>query len=207
VHKKVLPAGSRDLLAEIERRVPRVLQGWVLAGGTALALHFGHRTSEDFDFFKTAKVDLGRLQDAVRELGPCETLQEEASTLTVLLRGVKISFFMIRDRFVYPAAPFSFFAVADVRDIALMKMVAIANRGSRKDFVDLYEILRQGHSLQGLLELLPRKYVQGRVNDYQILKSLVFFDDAEREPQPRMLVPFNWRECKAFFLREAHALT
>jgi enoyl-CoA hydratase/carnithine racemase len=59
VHKKVLSAGSRDLLAEIERRVPRILQGWVLAGGTALALHFGHRLSEDFDFFKTAKVDLG----------------------------------------------------------------------------------------------------------------------------------------------------
>ena len=207
MHKKVLPAGSRDLLAEIERRVPRVLQGWVLAGGTALALHFGHRTSEDFDFFKTDKVDLGRLQGAVRELGPCETLQEESNTLTVLLRGVKISFFMIRDRFVYPATPFSFFGVADVRDIALMKMVAIANRGSRKDFVDLYEILRQGHSLQGLLELLPRKYGEGRVNDYQILKSLVFFDDAEREPLPRMLAPFNWRECKAFFLREAHALT
>ena len=71
--------------------------------------------------------------------------------MTVMLRGVKISFFMIRDRFVYPTTPFSFFGVAGVRDIALMKMVAIANLGSRKDFVDLYEILRQGQTLQDLL--------------------------------------------------------
>lgn len=206
MHTKVLPNGSRDLLAEIAKSVPSPLQGWVLAGGTGLALHLGHRLSEDFDFFKTATMDVRKLHAAVRELGPCEALLEESGTLTVLLRGIKISFFQIRDRFLFPSFPYSFFKVADVRDIALMKLVAIANRGSRKDFVDLYALLRQGSSLQELLALLPRKYGRGRVNEYQILKSLTFFDDAEREPLPRLLGPFDWRECKAFFVREAQAV-
>jgi len=52
---------------------------------------------------------------------------------------------------------------------------------------------------------LPRKYGKRRLNTYDLLKSLTWFEDAEREPLPRMLEPFDWQECKAFFAREAHA--
>jgi hypothetical protein len=206
MQNKALPKGSHDLLAAIAAHPPRALRGWTLAGGTGLALHLGHRVSEDFDFFKTTTVQLNRLLETLREQGPCELLQQEERTLTVLLRGIKISFFLIRDSFLFPAVSHSFFSVADVRDIALMKLVAIINRGSRKDFVDLYCILRRGQSLQKLFSLLPAKYGEGRINEYQLLKSLCFFEDAEQEPQPVMLEPFDWRECKAFFLREARAI-
>jgi hypothetical protein len=53
---------------------------------------------------------------------------------------------------------------------------------------------------------LPRKYNRGRFNTYHILKSLTCFDDAEAEPMPAMIEPFDWKECKAFFLREARAV-
>lgn len=206
MQKKVLPKGSQDLLAAVTARVPRTLRGWTLAGGTGLAMHLGHRVSEDFGFFKTVAVDLNRLLETLRNLGPSEILQEEDRTLTVLLRGIKMSFFLIRDPFLFPADSYSFFQVADVRDIALMKLVAIMNRGSRKDFVDLYCILRRGQSLQELLSWLPAKYGPGRVNEYQLLKGLCYFEEAEQEPQPVMLEPFNWKECQAFFLREARAI-
>lgn len=45
-----------------------------------------------------------------------------------------------------------------------------------------------------------------RVSEDQVLKSLTYFEDAEREPMPRMLVPFDWAECRAFFIRAAHAI-
>jgi hypothetical protein len=96
--------------------------------------------------------------------------------------------------------------VADIRDIALMKLIAISGRGCRKDFVDLFTIVRIGVALQDLLGLLPKKYGAGRVNAYHILKSLTYFEDAEKEPMPVMLEPLNWKECKAFFTREAHSL-
>ena len=206
MHGHVLPKGSRDLLAEIEKCTPKALRGWTLAGGTGLALHLGHRLSEGLDFFRLTRMERPGLYEALQRFGNCETLQQEARTFTVLVRGIKISFFQIREPFLFPTVPFSFFRVADVKDIAPMKLAAIADRGSRKDFFDLYAILRRGQDLRACFSFLDEKYGKGRLNDYQILKSLTYFDDAEKEPLPRMLEPFDWKECKAFFLREAHGM-
>jgi len=206
MHEKVLPAGSRQILAELKKRASTAIQGWILAGGTGLALQAGHRKSEDFDFFRNDGMDSHALHEVLAQCGPYETLQEAEHTLTILRKGVKISFFHVVDRFLFRAKPYSFFSVADVRDIALMKLVAISNRGCRKDFVDLYTILLSGPSLRDYFDLLPRKYGPERVNAYHILKSLTYFADAEIEPMPVMLEPFNWKECMAFFVREAHAI-
>lgn len=204
--RRVLPQGSQRLLAEIEKSAPAPLRGWILAGGTGLALHLGHRQSDDFDLFKTSRFNRRALLAALEKLGRCEVLQDEAATLTVLLSGIKISFFRVPDPFLFAAEPFSFFRVADARDIALMKLIAVFNRGSRKDFVDLYSLFRRGLTLADCLELLPKKYGEGRVNSYQLLQSLTWFDDAEREPSPKMLEPFDWEDCKAFFRREVYGL-
>ncbi|MCG6947292.1 MAG: nucleotidyl transferase AbiEii/AbiGii toxin family protein [Acidobacteria bacterium] len=206
MHERVLPQGSRELLEIFEGLTDPELDGWTLAGGTGLALQVGHRISEDFHFFRLEPFDVGRLYGVLREAGPTETLQEDRDTLTVLLEGVKLSFFSLADPFLFDARGYRFFEVADVRDIALMKLAAISSRGSRKDFVDLYTILRGGLSLERCFEWLPRKYGEGRVNSYHVLKSLTYFEDAEREPMPRMLEPLDWEECKAFFTREAHAI-
>jgi len=206
MHDKVLPGRSRKILDSLEALSSPELEGWTLAGGTGLALHLGHRVSEDFDFFRLEPMKTDRLDRALRETGPVETLQREEGTLTVLAGGVKLSFFSVLDPFLFAGPPYAFFEVADVRDIALMKLAAISSRGSRKDFIDLYTILRGGLTLEECFGWLPRKYGQGRLNTYHVLKSLTWFEDAEREPMPRMLEPFDWRECKAFFVREAHAL-
>jgi len=169
-------------------------------------LRLGHRTSEDFDFFRMDGMDSEALYEALAALAECETLQRSERTLTVLVGDVKMSFFQIPDPFLFEPAPYAFFHVADPRDIALMKLLALTNRGSRKDFVDLFTILRDGPVLKDYLELLPAKYGKGRLNDYQVLLSLTYFDDAESEPTPTMLEPFDWEECKAFFVREARSL-
>lgn len=206
MHERVLPQGSRKLLAVLEGLTGPELRGWILAGGTGLALQVGHRVSEDFDFFRVEPFDVGRLYGALGEAGPAETLQEDRDTLTVLLEGVKLSFLSVADPFLFDARDYRFFGVADVRDIALMKLAAISSRGSRKDFVDLYTILRGGLSLERCFEWLPQKYGESRINSYHVLKSLTWFEDAEREPMPRLLEPLDWGECKAFFTREAHAI-
>jgi hypothetical protein len=87
-----------------------------------------------------------------------------------------------------------------------MKLVAISGRGSRKDFADLYLILQNGPALEDYFDMLPRKYGSSRINTYHILKSLTYFEDDEKEPMPRMLVPFDWEECKSFFIRQARAI-
>lgn len=206
MHEKTLPKHSLELLDALGKNGSPYLAGWTLAGGTGLAFHRGHRVSDDLDFFRTDGLDARRLHDALGRHGAYETLQESEHTLTVMLGRTKISFFCVSDPFLFAPVPHRFFAVADVRDIALMKLAAISGRGSRKDFVDLYTILQNPPTLADYFGLLPRKYDPRRLNSYHILKSLTYFEDAEGEPMPRMLVPFDWRECRAFFVRAAHAM-
>ncbi len=206
MHEKVLPRGSRELLAKLESLNAPELQGWTLAGGTGLALQMGHRISEDFDFFRTDGFSPDRLHAILRRVDAVGTLQEDDRTLTVIVSATKVSFFSVPDEFLFPGSPFHFFHLADPRDIALMKLAAISGRGSRKDFIDLYAILLGGLSLEQCFQWLPLKYGEGRVNTYHVLKSLAYFEDAEREPMPKMLEPFDWAECKNFFIREAHSI-
>lgn len=206
MHEKVLPKHSLELLTRLESDPSALLRGWILAGGTGLAFRLGHRVSEDLDFFRNDMDDVRSLHAVLAVHGPYETLQEDIHTLTVITHRTKLSFFNVRDPFLFRPTPHRFFAVADIRDIALMKLAAISGRGSRKDFVDLHTILRDRPTLKEYLEWLPRKYGASRINIYHVAKSLAYFDDAENEPMPRMLVPFRWNDCKSFFKREAHAI-
>jgi hypothetical protein len=206
MHEKVVSRPARALLADLGKIDDGALNGWTLAGGTGLALHFGHRVSDDFNLFRTRDMDAGAVLRVLAGLGPHEILQHEPDTLTVLVRKTKLSFFQVADAFLYPTIPYRLFALADVRDIALMKLAAIAGRGSRKDFVDLYFIVRRGFALQDFFDLLPKRFRSGSLDPYHILRGLTYFDDAEREPMPRVLQPFRWSECKAFFAREARAI-
>ncbi len=206
MHEKVLPPHSLELLTDLEGDSSPLLAGWTLAGGTGLAFHLGHRISEDLDFFRTDDLNVRTLHDVLGAHGNYETLQEAEHTLTVLIRETKLSFFRVRDPFLFDAQPHRFFTIASVSDIALMKLAAISGRGSRKDFADLFIILQDQPALETYFDMLPRKYGASRINSYHILKSLTYFEDAESEPMPRMLVPFDWEECKAFFIRQARAI-
>ena len=206
MHEKVLPRGSRELLAKLESLTAPELEGWTLAGGTGLALQLGHRVSIGFDFFRTDGFSPDTLFHCLQKVGTLELLQEEDHLLTAIVADVKVSFFTVADGFLFPTVPYSFFDIASQRDIALMKLAAISGRGSRKDFVDLYTILRGDLSLEECFCWLPDKYGDGRFNTYHILKSLTYFDDADREPMPQMLEPFDWEKSKAYFVREAHAI-
>ncbi|MCK5115610.1 MAG: nucleotidyl transferase AbiEii/AbiGii toxin family protein [Candidatus Aegiribacteria sp.] len=206
MHEKVLTANGLELLKEFESDPSSFFANWTLAGGTGLALQLGHRISDDFDFFRTDFPDAGELHGKLKHYGRYETLQEASHTLTVLLRGTKLSFFRTSSPFIFEGIPYLSFRIADIREIALMKLLAICNRGSRKDFIDLYIILRGEITLKEYFRLLPEKYGSSRINAYNILKSLTYFEDAEKEPMPSMLVPFEWEQCKAFFIRAAHSI-
>jgi len=79
--------------------------------------------------------------------------------------------------------------IASIVDIGTMKLIAASQRGARKDFIELYVIAQSGISLVSLIERLPDKFPNTSINYYHIVKSLVFFDDAEQEPMPRISIP------------------
>lgn len=101
----------------------------------------------------------------------------------------------------FPLRDFEGVAVADPRDIACMKLSALTARGARRDFVDLFVAACQ-FGLSELIQLFERKYTRASYSRTHILKSLVYFTDAEKDPMPRMLTAVSWDEAKRFFLRE-----
>ena len=127
-------------------------------------------------------------------------------TLLGELEGIRISFFRYR----YPliAEPSSVFGVtvAGLEDLTAMKLAAVSQRGTRRDFVDLYFIVLSGLSLPEALRCYQRKYAQVNVDVVHVVKSLAYLADAESEPMPQMLVDVSWQTVKRFFEREARLL-
>jgi hypothetical protein len=206
MHLETLAARQPDVLAGIAR--VEDVRGFYLAGGTALALRYGHRESIDFDFFRAESFDILALDSALTNVfGPHEIIRTAESTLHVRLLDVSASFFRLPYPLLETVEPTAWgFGLASSRDLAAMKLEAIASRGSRKDFVDLRWLCLSGMTLEEAFEAHDAKYGLGRSERYHRLRALSFFDDAEGLPMPKMLVPFDWEQAKDWFRREAKRL-
>jgi len=180
---------------------------YYLAGGTALALHLGHRTSIDLDFFTESEVEEMTLVDHLRKAGDIRLDQMGSGTIVGNLDGVRISFFKYPYMLLESLTEWNGLNVASIHDIALMKIVAILQRGSIKDFIDMFFIGRKFKPIDDLLPELSEKYIGVQFNTNHILRSLCYFEDAEKEPLPSMIAPCDWQEVKEYFVNEVKRLT
>ena len=183
------------------------LETWTLAGGTGLALQLGHRYSEDLDFFSSEAFETDALIGRLSKVGPLSIQSRSSATLHAVLESLRVSFLGMEAPLVYPGTPYRGLTLADPRDVAVMKLVAIGGRGSRKDFVDLYFYLQAGGSLESTLALARRRFQRIDYNEYHLLKSLVYFEDAETEPLPRMLRKASWPAIKKRIVAEVRRLS
>lgn len=183
------------------------LSPYYLAGGTALALHLGHRTSIDLDFFTESEMEEMTIVDYLRTAGALRLDQMGGGTIVGNLDGVRISFFKYPYRLLDSLTEWNGLKVASVLDIALMKIVAILQRGSIKDFIDMFFIVREFKSIDDLLPELSEKYIGVQFNTNHILRSLCYFEDAEKEPMPSMIAPCNRQDVKEYFVNEVKRLT
>lgn len=206
MHTEIL---SKKQVTVLERvKEVWAIRSFYLASGTALALRHGHRRSIDFDFFTRRSFDARALLRSIERVFPrLERIQADEDTLYVRLLGVTTSFFRLRYPLLRAKQRTAWgFGLASDDDIAAMKIEAIAGRGSRKDFIDLRVLCACGLRVERALLLFQRKYGARRTDTYHRLRALAYFDDAEREPMPEMLVPFDWNETREFFTAEATRL-
>ncbi len=194
VHESVLTAAQTRVLRAVGPLARRA--GFYLAGGTAVALRFGHRRSEDFDWFAPALPRPDALLSTLQAQGlPLQDTQIEAGTIIGRIEGVKISFFEFRYPLLSPLESWPDYDtdIASPRDLGAMKLLAIAQRGSRRDFVDVYQLLQTGAVLREMLEDFREKF---KADPVSALRGLTYFDDAETEPMPEMLTTIEWRTMK-----------
>lgn len=203
--EQTLTKKAKDTLAILSRS--HLLENAYLAGGTGAALQLGHRISIDFDFFTQEdfipKIFAGKLS----QLGPFEEEQTDKGTVTGEFRGIRFSLFVYKYPLLFPTIQYKSLHIADIRDIAAMKIDAIATRGLKRDFIDLYFICNAGYKLSELLSFYNQKYKTLSSNLIHIHKSLVFFDDAESDKMPRMIKTVRWQDIKKYFEDEVKKLT
>jgi len=202
-HSEVIPDSTEATLCVL--RDASLLDKTYLAGGTGLALHFGHRLSLDLDFFAPEHFDEDALLQRLQRLSGFALVAKAPYTLHTTIEKTKVSLLGYAYPVLYPSTPFMGVAIADPRDIACMKVSAIASRGTKRDFVDLYVCAKQ-FGLKEILRMFETKYAQTRYSKLHILKSLTFFADAEKDPMPHMLEEISWDTVKQFFLYEAPRL-
>lgn len=171
------------------------LDGFYLAGGTALALQLGHRKSIDLDFFTSNFPKQQLLLNALEPYKP-QIIQEAPGTIDTIIDTVKVTFLSYPYRVLEEGSVFDNVPLASIIDIACMKLSAISSRGAKKDFVDMYFILKR-ISLNELLIRFSAKFARIQYNDVHIMKSLTYFVDADADPDPDMLHPISWQEVKS----------
>jgi hypothetical protein len=202
-HSEVIPASTEATLCVL--RDANLLTNAFLAGGTGLALRFGHRLSLDLDFFAPEHFDEDALLQRLQRLSGFALVAKASYTLHTTIEKTKVSFLAYAYPVLYPSTLFLGVAIADPRDIACMKLSAIASRGTKRDFVDLY-VCAMRYGLKEILRTFESKYAQTRYSKPHLLKSLTFFADAEKDPMPNMLEEISWDRVKQFFLYEAPRL-
>ncbi len=199
-HPEILSGEAQKTFSSL-KNFP-LIRKFYLGGGTGLALQIGHRTSADLDFFIDGDFDEAALIQELKDQGEFQLEKKAENTAIGILNGVKISFLGYKYPLLEKIEELEAIKIASIMDIACMKVDAIASRGTKRDFVDVYFAAREKFSLKEILDNFEKKYVSLNYNLIHVKKSLVYFEDAEADPMPIMLKPAKWTEIKIFFEQE-----
>lgn len=191
-----LPAGIRGSLAD------DVVQAWTLlapvvppaaylGGGTAVAVHLGHRISRDLDFFyHSNSIDLDQLEREIAAVGPFAATMRASGTLNGVFVRTKIQFLHADEgtpqRLLVPPADVAGLRVAQIDDLMAMKLKVVGDRGELRDYFDLMVIEeRTGRLAEEGLQLFLARYQPAFPDQAlgHIVGGLGYFDDVEPDDQ------------------------
>ncbi len=196
LYEQVMPAGQKDVLRRVGAQADDA--GFYLCGGTAVAIRLGHRRSMDLHWFTSEGIsDPMVLAQRFRHRGMNLVVTEVSQgTLHAVSDGVRLSFIeyrypLIRDLLPWPKYECS---LASLEDLACMKLSALAGRGARKDFIDVYALGITAFPVSEMLELYREKYEPEDMG--HVVMSLSYFDDAEQDHMPEMIWDVSWDEIR-----------
>lgn len=172
-----------------------------LAGGTALALHLDHRRSFDLDLCSPQEFEKDVFLQRLKKLVPDFKLTSTSwQTIHGISQDTELSLFYYQYPLLEEPAEFRGLLVSSVVDIGAMKLEAILSRGLKRDFFDLYTICQlEDYDLEKLIGLNQKKYSRDESYLPHLLKSLVYFTDAEELPERAKIIDSEWEKVKGYF--------
>ncbi|MDP1725440.1 MAG: nucleotidyl transferase AbiEii/AbiGii toxin family protein [Bacteroidota bacterium] len=168
-----------------------------LVGGTSLALQYGHRKSVDLDLFGTITLESFEIANELKKLGQVQVIKQSANIHIFIVNGIKVDFVNYSYPWIDDLLLTDGIRFAKPKDICAMKLSAICGRGSKKDFFDIY-FLSKHYSFKDMLEFYEKKYADGSI--FLVMKSIGYFEDAEQDYDPEMLIPISWERVKEHIL-------
>lgn len=181
------------------------LEQFFLVGGTALALQYGHRFSVDLDLFTTEPFDKESIFEVLNEKYKLSIESESKNIYITYINNVKVDFVKIAYPRLFPILEMDGIRLLEVKDIAPMKLNAVTGRGSKKDFFDIYFLLKI-MPLDEIVTLFKQKFNQHEV--FHVIKSLTYFEDAEGYADPIVFdKSVTWEKVKQTIRKEAKTLS
>jgi len=176
-----------------------MLSNFNLVGGTALALQFGHRISVDLDLFSYSEFNRINLQQNLERFAEEKGFDYEweiieKMTLIGKINNIKVDFIYYPYKLIDELIISDNIRLLSPKDIVAMKLSAIAQRGSKKDFFDLFELLNL-FSLEEILGFYMKKFPN--TDTTFLIRSLLYFRDADKQDKLTILKPYKWDDVKA----------
>jgi predicted nucleotidyltransferase component of viral defense system len=174
------------------------LNNFILVGGTALALQFGHRISIDLDLIGNVDdLNYDLIHEELREIAVPELTSKSSVMVGYVINNVKVDIVKYKYSLIKPVIVVDGLRLAQPEDIAAMKLASITGRGMKKDFYDLFFLLKK-FSFEQMFNFYDKKYPDG--NRFLVMRSLIYFVDAEEDDDPILFDPLKWTEVKAEIL-------
>ena len=193
LHGKVLNKRALDILEKL-MLLPS-LNEFNLVGGTALALQYGHRKSIDLDLFGNVdSLNYDLIHEELCEIAVPELASKSKVMIGYYIDNVKIDIVRYKYPLIKPIKVVDRLRLAQPEDIAAMKLAAITGRGKKKDFYDLFFLLKH-FSFEKIFSFYDKKYPDG--NRFLVMRSLIYFVDAEEDDDPVLFEQLNWADIKA----------
>jgi len=175
MHKEILTEQQTKLLPLIGK----FFKDFGLVGGTAIALHIGHRESIDFDLFTVKEFNLEKIKRKITDDFNIEKIfVSEEDEYTLLVNGVKITFLCYPFNIEFKNSLDNVIKVADLLTLAAMKAYALGRRAKWKDYVDMYFIFKNFHSIMEVVEKAI-KIFSVEFNEKIFRSQLAYFEDID----------------------------
>ncbi len=191
LHFETVSPTALELLTSLQQIA--IFKDLRLVGDTSLALQYGHRKSIVIDLFGLFEVDELEITEELSRLGQIHQLQKSKNIFVYLINGIKTDIVRYKYPWLDEVQIIDGIRFAGRKDIAAMKLAAITGRGTKKDFIDIWFLLKE-FSLKQMMEFYLTKYTDG--TEFLVLKSLGYFADADNDPMPVMLSNTDWISIK-----------
>lgn len=185
MYKEILNDKQKELLP----LMAKFRREYYLVGGTAIALHVGHRCSIDFDMFKLSAINHKKNLERINESGfPYKVTRRVSEQMNLVVSDVKVTFFQYPFDIEPTEKLESYFRLPSLIQLAAMKAYALGRRSKWKDYVDIFFLLKNYFTISEISKCATEIF--GELYSEKMFRTqMCYFEDVDYSEEVEYLIP------------------